>query len=251
LMHGAGETLGLPNHSAWNTASRRKSRTIDLAALELLDREDCIERWWQMFGVAPPKYTSLEFMRKVLSYEAQVRAFGEHSNAVQRVLKASLKPIQRKAESGSSVDVNDNDHAPTGSASCVERQGVVVRTAPDAYQPVQHNNTASDACDQTSIKGRGRIAPSAIARARSMADSNTDASKVTNSTRTAKSNKPSVLSIRAGTHLVREWNGRTYQVEALENGFRLDGKTYRSLSAIAKKITGAHWSGPRFFGLES
>ncbi|MBW3097175.1 DUF2924 domain-containing protein [Pseudohoeflea coraliihabitans] len=55
--------------------------------------------------------------------------------------------------------------------------------------------------------------------------------------------------LRPGTHLVREWNGRTYQVEVLEDGFQMDGKQYRSLSAIAKKITDAHWSGPRFFGL--
>lgn len=59
----------------------------------------------------------------------------------------------------------------------------------------------------------------------------------------------STLSLRSGMHLVREWNGRTYQVEVLDKGFRLDGRTYRSLSAVARKITGAHWSGPRFFGL--
>ena len=53
----------------------------------------------------------------------------------------------------------------------------------------------------------------------------------------------------AGTHLVREWNGRTYQVEILDNGYRFDGKTYPSLTAITKRITGTHWSGPRFFGL--
>lgn len=55
--------------------------------------------------------------------------------------------------------------------------------------------------------------------------------------------------LRPGVHLVREWNGRAYQVEVIENGFMLDGRRYRSLSAIARKITGAHWSGPRFFGL--
>lgn len=55
--------------------------------------------------------------------------------------------------------------------------------------------------------------------------------------------------LSAGHHLVREWNGRTYQVEVLDKGFRMDGKTHRSLSAIARKITGAEWSGPRFFGL--
>ena len=52
-----------------------------------------------------------------------------------------------------------------------------------------------------------------------------------------------------GTHLVREWNGRTYRVEVMESGYVLDGTTYRSLSAVAKRITGTAWSGPRFFGL--
>ncbi|MDP5220798.1 DUF2924 domain-containing protein [Ruegeria sp. 2205SS24-7] len=53
-----------------------------------------------------------------------------------------------------------------------------------------------------------------------------------------------------GSHLVREWNGRTYQVEVVDRGFVMDGKTWRSLSAIAKHVTGAHWSGPRFFGIQ-
>jgi len=53
----------------------------------------------------------------------------------------------------------------------------------------------------------------------------------------------------AGTHLVREWNGRTYRAEVTDNGVLLDGTTYSSLSAVAKRITGAAWSGPRFFGL--
>lgn len=52
-----------------------------------------------------------------------------------------------------------------------------------------------------------------------------------------------------GTRLVREWNGRMHVVEVTDSGFVWDGKSYRSLSAIARRITGAHWSGPRFFGL--
>jgi hypothetical protein len=55
--------------------------------------------------------------------------------------------------------------------------------------------------------------------------------------------------LRPGVQLVREWNGRSYRVEVLDEGFRMDGKSYRSLTAIARKITGAHWSGPRFFGM--
>lgn len=57
--------------------------------------------------------------------------------------------------------------------------------------------------------------------------------------------------LKPGTHLVREWNGRAYQVEVTEAGFRLDGRDYRSLSSIARKITGTPWSGPRFFGLKT
>jgi hypothetical protein len=59
-----------------------------------------------------------------------------------------------------------------------------------------------------------------------------------------------VLSLKPGARLVREWHGRTHTVTATEDGFEYDGKTYPSLTKIAKKITGAHWSGPRFFGLK-
>lgn len=52
-----------------------------------------------------------------------------------------------------------------------------------------------------------------------------------------------------GSTLVREWNGRVYRVEVSSDGYVLDGKTYASLSAVARHITGARWSGPRFFGL--
>lgn len=56
-------------------------------------------------------------------------------------------------------------------------------------------------------------------------------------------------SVTPGTQLVREWNGRAYRVEVKENGYVLDGTTFSSLSAVAKRITGTSWSGPRFFGL--
>ena len=52
-----------------------------------------------------------------------------------------------------------------------------------------------------------------------------------------------------GTRLIREWNGRTISVDVLEEGFAYDKRTWRSLSEIARHVTGAHWSGPRFFGL--
>jgi len=57
------------------------------------------------------------------------------------------------------------------------------------------------------------------------------------------------LSLKPGARLVREWQGRTHIVTITEDGFEYAGTSYPSLTKIAKKITGAHWSGPRFFGL--
>jgi hypothetical protein len=54
---------------------------------------------------------------------------------------------------------------------------------------------------------------------------------------------------RPGTLLTRRYKGRTLQVEVLDHGFRFDGQVCRSLSAIAKAVTGSHCSGPFFFRL--
>ncbi len=59
------------------------------------------------------------------------------------------------------------------------------------------------------------------------------------------------LRTQPGTRLVREWQGRIYQVTVLASGFEFDGRTYASLTAIAREITGISWSGPRFFGVKS
>jgi len=53
----------------------------------------------------------------------------------------------------------------------------------------------------------------------------------------------------AGTRLVLEWRGVTYTVLVHADGFEWNGRRYRSLTIVAREITGAHWSGPRFFGL--
>jgi hypothetical protein len=59
---------------------------------------------------------------------------------------------------------------------------------------------------------------------------------------------PAVV-LKTGTTLVRQWRGHTHAVFVRDDGLEYEGERYRSLSVIAKRITGAHWSGPRFFGL--
>ena len=55
---------------------------------------------------------------------------------------------------------------------------------------------------------------------------------------------------RPGTRMVRQWQGKLHEVVTLESGFMYDGQKYRSLSEIARAVTGTRWSGPAFFGLK-
>lgn len=55
--------------------------------------------------------------------------------------------------------------------------------------------------------------------------------------------------LQPGARLLRDWNGRIHVVDVIEGGYVFEARLYASLSAIAREITGTHWSGPRFFGL--
>ena len=66
-----------------------------------------------------------------------------------------------------------------------------------------------------------------------------------------KINAVSSSKLKPGARLIREWNGRTHVVEVIDGGFVWNGERHGSLSAVARTITGARWSGPRFFGLTS
>ena len=57
--------------------------------------------------------------------------------------------------------------------------------------------------------------------------------------------------IKAGTWLSRTWHGEKHEVVVLDTGYEYRGERFASLTAIARRITGAGWSGPRFFGLMS
>lgn len=67
----------------------------------------------------------------------------------------------------------------------------------------------------------------------------------------ARNTAQSGRGISLGARLVREWNGVNHVVDVVDGGFLYKDRRYRSLSAIAIVITGARWSGPRFFGLKA
>lgn len=59
------------------------------------------------------------------------------------------------------------------------------------------------------------------------------------------------LDHKSGTRLIREWQGKVHEVIILDDGYLWRGERHRSLSGIARAITGTRWSGPRFFGIEA
>lgn len=63
--------------------------------------------------------------------------------------------------------------------------------------------------------------------------------------------KPKKFTSNKGTKIVRNWNGKNYEVIVQDSkSYEYDGKLYKSLTAIAKEITGTHWNGRRFFGVD-
>jgi hypothetical protein len=91
-------------------------------------------------------------------------------------------------------------------------------------------------------KAMGGLKPAIAKRLRAIAEEHTAGKAPTGNT---------MLSPKVGTRVVREWKGRLHEVAVLANGFEYDGEIYRSLSEIARGITGTRWSGPAFFGLKN
>jgi hypothetical protein len=90
-------------------------------------------------------------------------------------------------------------------------------------------------------KAFGGLKPSTCKRLRHLAEEFAEGRK-------PSENGPRTL--KAGSRIIREWQGQLHEVSVLDTGFEYRGQHYHSLSEIARQITGTHWSGPLFFGLK-
>ena len=78
-----------------------------------------------------------------------------------------------------------------------------------------------------------------------------ESARTVEGTATGSSKRHQTRMAQSGTILIREWQGTAHRVTMLDDGVSFNGKRYRSLSEVAREITGSRWSGPRFFGLRS
>ncbi len=207
-------------------SSRSRTALADrLSELDGLDRRTLITRWQELVGAPPPPRASTAFLRDAVAYEVQTEALGRVPKRIERVLASALKQAGIK-------DCQEVQHRP--SPAIEPTNGSASQTSWDEDQAV----CAVAALTETpprSLPDAKQTKTAASAKTPDLAPPST----------------PPKLTpkLALGTQLVREWNGRTWQVEVVKGGFVCRGKRYRSLSAIAKMITDAHWSGPRFFGL--
>lgn len=97
---------------------------------------------------------------------------------------------------------------------------------------------------------QGKLALLVARELERIAASNIAASNIAASDQAVPVSPRRAVPLTPGTRLIREWNGRTIAVDVTETGFVWEEQRFCSLSEIARAVTGAHWSGPRFFGLK-
>jgi len=118
---------------------------------------------------------------------------------------------------------------------------LLMRAIGHRYQELEHGGLSKGAARKL------RTVAGAAAEAASAKDAATSGdSDSARANRRSQSPRPTLL---PGARLIREWHGKTHSVTVTDAGFDYAGRSYRSLTEIAREITGTHWSGPRFFGL--
>jgi hypothetical protein len=171
------------------------------------------------------------------------------------IYHASARP--RAGEPSPVRHRNGNRHDRPGSAEIteVERQiaGLANRSTPDlrvAWRQLHHTGPPLGLsrdlliralANQMQERSYGGVSRALRRRLRSLAGASAKATMAVD---------PGLV-LKAGTTLVRQWRGHTHTVLVHQDGFEHEGQRYRSLTAIAERITEGHWSGPRFFGLTS
>lgn len=205
----------------------------EIAVIGDLSRDELVARWVKAHGCPPPKGIKRGLLERSAAWLLQAKRLGGLNPDVGRTLKR-LVAGERSASGGTVADPGEKT---TDSESTKHSQ-----PSRAGFDAVAHDPHLAD-CSARLLSGDVPRSP---------APSNSSPAEPAMAASPALPANPAApLRARpaAGTRLVREWNGRMHVVEVIDDGFVWDGKSYRSLSAIAKRITGAHWSGPRFFGL--
>ena len=186
---------------------------LQLAAIASLSMPDLLEQW-RALGFGEPPRLPLLLLQRLLAQLVQEQIYGGLPASAMRKLDAAAVGFGKEAGAGTLAPSASSRHStcPTGAYSSPSLS--LAPSAPPSPSPSPSSS-------------RGAL-------------------------RALRPSRPSPLrqvTLATGTRLVREWNGRTISVDVVGDGFVWNDVRYRSLSEIARTVTGTRWSGPRFFGI--
>jgi hypothetical protein len=185
--------------------------TAELDAIPNLSLPDLLEQWCAL-GFGEPPRLPLPLMQRLFAQLVQEQIYGGLSASAMRRLDAAAVGFGKDASAGPLAPSASSKHSacPTG-----------------AHSSPSLSLSPSPPPSPSPSSSRGAL-------------------------RALRPSRPSPLrqvTLATGTRLVREWNGRTISVDVVGDGFVWNDVRYRSLSEIARTVTGTRWSGPRFFGI--
>lgn len=190
----------------------------EIADLGGLPREELAVRWDKQHGCPPPLGVRRELLIRSAAWHLQAKWLGGLSADTRRRLKDAVRRADGRMTQQQSQLAKATQPPATSSGNMYRASGDVACL--DGVDPLgSPQSTDGSAADLTLHRSSLPSPP------------------------------PPRRSPAAGARLLRDWNGRTHVVDVTKEGFVYEGRHHRSLSSIAREITGAHWSGPRFFGL--
>lgn len=200
--------------STGRSGSKQSDLSREIGQLADLPRTDLVVHWHRIYRCPPPKGVKRGLLERAIAWHLQARHFGGLSPSVKRQLKEAVGSLA----GASRCKIND-----THDVGVVDRE---VEASNRAAAPTADSAPASPPAPSPGSSPPPSPFPSS-----------------------SPPSSPAPVSLTPGSRLVREWHGKAHHVDVIEEGFVFEGKTYASLSAIAREITGARWSGPRFFGV--
>lgn len=189
----------------------------EIADLGGLLREQLIVRWEKQHGCPPPLGVRRELLIRSAAWHLQAKWLGGLSADTKRRLKDAVRRVDVRITQQQAQLAKATQSPARPSANIYRASGDVACL--DGVSPLGSPQYADGSAAELTLR-RSSLPP-----------------------------PPPRRLPAAGARLLRDWNGRTHVVDVTKEGFVYEGRHHRSLSSIAREITGAHWSGPRFFRL--
>jgi hypothetical protein len=186
-----------------------KNAEQQLATIANLSLPDPLEQWHAL-GFSNPPRLPLPLLQRLLAQLLQEQVYGGLSATAMRKLEAAA----------SAVANNTTKSAPSVSS---------YSSSASPFPTTSTSASTSASASASASASSSNLLPASKAASRRVSSRQ--------------------VTLTAGTRLVREWNGHTISVEVVDDHFVWNDAPYRSLSEIARAVTGTRWSGPRFFGI--